>query len=288
MRRVWMLAAGLAAAGAAAAVDAPKPVPAPPWYSVEVLVFRYTGPGAAQGELWPATVSPPPLTNAVYPAAAATGAYAARPAASATMANAQGKLSAAGGYQRVAEIGWQQPGVNGATGRPVSLAPPAATAAAGAVFSETAPQTAAAAPPPPSALPAPVRLTGTATLIVADNKPHIALDLRLCEPPPSGIQIRVPAAATTPQAASAGVAASAAFPAAAQSAATPATTAAMPPSQCFALRQRRQVTPGQLEYFDNPAFGVLVLVTPLTPPATAAGAPPAANAPGRSRSPGWP
>lgn len=286
MRGIRIFATGLLVAGTAAAAGVATP-PAPPWYAVEVLVFRYTGPGAAQGESWPPRVGAPPLANALYPAPAATGAYAARPTASATFAQAQARLAAAGGYQTVAHLGWQQPGVGATAARPVSLAPLPVTAAGGATataaFSETTPQSgAAAATTAPAAT---VRLDGTATLIVADKKPHIALDLRLCEPPPPGIRIQAPAAQSANAAApaSAAAAASAAAPA---SLAAPLGTAVR--GQCFALRQRRQVTPGRLEYFDNPAFGALVLVAPLTPPGAGAGAPPAATAPGRSRAPGSP
>lgn len=278
MRTVPILAAGLLVVAAGAGAVAP-PAAAPPRYAVEVLVFRYTGPGAAQGESWPPTVAPPPLSGAVYPAAAATGTYVVRPAASATIARARAHLAAAGGYRNVAERGWSQPGLSATAARPVSLTPPVATAApaagARAAFSQTAPQAA----PQASPAPATVQFAGTATLIVADNKPHIALDLRLCEPPPPGVRIQAPVAATAPPAASA---------AGAAPALSLAAPAAATPRQCFALRQRRQVTVGRLEYFDNPAFGALVLVTPLTPPAPAAGAPPATSAPGRSRTPGWP
>ncbi len=47
-------------------------IPTEQWYTVEILVFRYTGPDAAQGEFWPRTVAAPALENAVYPPPAGT------------------------------------------------------------------------------------------------------------------------------------------------------------------------------------------------------------------------
>jgi len=276
----------MSTAAAAADQSAQEPAPTPDWYSVQVLVFRYTGPDAAQGETWPASVPRPSLKGAVYPAAAGTAPYARLAAAAAPIAQAQAKLSSAGGYAPVAEIGWRQPGPDANAARPVSLTP--LPASAPAPQSGPAPESfgAAAAGPGPvvRAGAAPPRVDGTVTLAVANKKPHIAVNLRLCEPPPPGLQIQAPVAATASSTAPAG--SSAAFALAATTVPAPETgtraLATAPARQCFAMRQQRQVTPGQLEYFDNPAFGVLVLVNPVTPPAGAATAPQAANGPGKS------
>ncbi len=300
MRRILLFAFSiLAGTGVVLAAQQPAGNPPPDWYRVEVLVFRYTGANAAQGEIWPAKVAAPPLASARYPAAAATGAYAALARPSAMIAAASRRLSAAAGYAPVAEVGWQQPAGNHLQGQAVSLSPLPATTAkqtpaavpatTPAAFSETLPE----ASPTKAAPPASAGLTGTATLVVANNKPHIILDLRLCEPSPPGIQIQIPTVATATVAATAPAASSAAVPAGPSASQLPvpgslAPPAAAPRRQCFLLNQRRQVTAGRLEYFDNPAFGALVLVSPVKPPAAKAAGPQAKHALGQSPSPDLP
>lgn len=243
------------------------------WYAVEILVFRYTGPEAAQGEIWPSTVPAPPLKNAVYPPAGTYPDYRPLTEVSTLMVQARQRLAATAGYDPVAEIGWMQPEADPSTTRPVSLNPLPATAAAAAPAVMTAP------PPGSTTLPA-VQAEGTAALAIAANKPYVQLDLRLCEPPPPGLELQAPALNTAPAPATAVMSSTLAGPADFSAPVTgSAATPAAPPLQCFALRESHQVTPGQMEYFDTAAFGVLALVRPVTPPATAATTPRAAHTP---------
>lgn len=263
--------------GAVAATAAPAEKTANPdqdWYSVEILVFRYTGPQAAQGEIWPPTVAMPSLKNAVYPPAGDDPDYRPLTQVSTVMVQAQQRLGDTGGYDPVAEIGWMQPGADPGTTRPVSLHPlPSAGSVAAAM-------TAGAAQGVMQPQAPPVAVQGTATLAIAANKPYIQLDLRLCEPPPPGLELQAPAPNTAPVPATAIAAATTMGPLI-FTAPAPATTtgAAAPPRQCFALQESHQVTPGQMEYFDTAAFGVLALVQPVTTPAPAAAKPRGAHTP---------
>ncbi len=286
------------AAAPAASTNASAAAANAQWYSVEVLVFRYTGPNAAQGELWPRTVAEPSLAKAVYPPAGTDPDYRVLARPSATIAQAQQRLAETDGYDPVTEIGWIQPGLDPATTRPVSLhpLPPPATAlgAATAMGAATAitPATTAtpavtaasplSAPAAASTLPPAVRVEGTATLAIAANKPYVQLDLRLCEPAPPGLELQAPAmnTAAAPATAAASTASAALSPVLFTAPAPASSVSAAPSRQCFALRESHQVTPGQMEYFDTSAFGVLALVHPVaTPPAATATGPRAANTP---------
>lgn len=243
-----MCALLLAGAGSAAAP------PAPSWYAVEVLVFRYTGPDAAQGESWPAQVPAPATTGTVYPPAVATGPYAALPAASTAVAAARVILSTAPGYAPVVEMGWRQPQTPPTQAKPVALAPPGT------------------APAPESATGA-AQVEGRVTVITANRKPNVSLRLRMCETAPPGIELQPPAAASAPPVTTAPSVSTVPPVATAPATIAPpfpqtSVTAAANASgiQCFVLRQRRFVTPGQFEYFDNPAFGALVLVREIKAP----------------------
>ena len=231
------------AATAATALAAPAVSSQPARYSVQVLIFRYTGPDAAQGEIWPPTVAAPATAKAVYPPAVATGKpYAALATPAAAMTAAANRIAGAAGYTLVLQLGWRQPQTPPTQAVAVSVAPPLASA-----------------PDATTAGPAAVDVDGTVTVVTANRKPNVALDLRLCEPPPPNLELQLPApAGTVPGVLAATLAAPAAFTSQA-----PVPTAAR---QCFALEQRRFVTAGRLEYFDTPAFGVLVLVDEIKPP----------------------
>jgi len=245
------------------------------WYSVEILVFRYTGPEAAQRETWPPTVAAPSLKNAIYPPAGNDPDYRPLTRTSTAMAQARQRLANTGGYDPVVGIGWMQPGTDPDTTRPVSLHPlPSASSATPGMTTGAA----------QGVTQTPIEVAGTATLAIAANKPYIQLDLRLCEPPPPGLELQAPTLNTA--AAPATATAPAPVPATSMSpllftAPAPVTVdqAAAVRRQCFALQESHQVTPGQMEYFDTAAFGVLALVQPVTPPAPVAAVPRAAHTP---------
>ncbi len=259
--------------GVVTAIASPAPKPPAPkqdWFAVEILVFRYTGPQAAQGETWPPSVPVPSLKNALYPPAGTDPQYLPLTEISTLMVQAQQRLATTNGYEPLEETGWMQPGEDPNSTRPVSLGPIQPAVSPGASVTTIAP----AAQSAPQAA---VQVQGTATLAIADNKPYIQLDLRLCEPPPPGIVVQTPTVDTTPTPATA-----AASTATSMTLPAPVPASAAIPfvsRQCFALRESHQVTPGQMEYFDTAAFGVLTLVRQVTPPATAAAVPQAGNTP---------
>lgn len=287
-----LLATGLAGFAAvtvlATAAPTSPPKAQPQWYAVEVLVFRYTGPHAAQGVVWPRKVPAPSLAGAIYPPASKTNAYVPLQSTATVMRQAWQRLTASEGYVPLLQTGWMQPGLNTDSARPISLHPlPHAATAPMAMTSPAGPATTLSAPgtigtPTAGSAAMPARVEGTATFVVSDNKPYVKLNLRLCEPPPAGITLQAPSAATAPETALAAMttmtAASLSLPAPAT--ADNPTTSSMAQRQCFALQESRQVKPGQLEYFDTAAFGVLALVNPVKTPATKATALPATRKPG--------
>jgi len=292
--KTLVLAASLAVVATAtvafAATAPTKPSPAEQdWYSVEILVFRYTGPDAAQGELWPRTVPAPSLAKAVDPSSGKTQDFLPISQTSTVMSQSWQRLENASGYAPVLEVGWMQPGYDTKSTRPVSLTPIPATAASTAAGAMTSPIATASpnpvtAPSAQSTFGPAVQAEGTATLAVADNKPYIQLNVRLCEPPPPNLELEAPTGAT---ASSSAIAAMTSMPPTISTLAQTAMSAPGPASaeaptqarQCFALHQSHQVTPGQLQYFDTAAFGVLALVNPIKTPAAAATAPQAAHTP---------
>lgn len=225
----------------ASLADAATTTKPPGWYAVEILVFRYAGPDAARGETWPATVPAPSTAGAIYPRALVKGPYAKLPTTSATMTSTEARLRSSTGYRPVAELGWRQPEAPASAATPVSITP-------------------TLLPAPTGNNPSRVSVEGTVTVVTSNQRPNVAVWLRLCEPAPPDLTIETAAVASVPLPASAAMPISAPNP---QS----ALAAALGPSiLCFALKQRRFVTPDQLEYFDNPAFGALVLVRPINPP----------------------
>ncbi len=256
-----ILALALPGFVATPAISAPTGLGAtspPNWYTVEVLIFRYTEPGAALGETWPAQVSSPPVKGAVYPPAVATGPYAMLTRMSGPITNAENRLANTAEYAPVRLLGWRQPATTPNMARAVSFAPlPVST-------------TGPAPAPVPGPQPAPsgkVQVTGTATLLVINRKPALALNLRLCEPRPPGLVLQPPPMATEVATMGAAAAVTRALPQAdTVLPPQPRSDISPPGQQCFLLRQRAMLTPGQLQYFDNPAFGVLALVTPIEPP----------------------
>lgn len=254
------LALLLATAPIAAASHKPSRKSESHWYTVAILVFRYDGPDVGKGETWPARVPAPPINHAIYPPSVATGAYAASAQLPGIMERSRMKLQRAKGYSPVLAMAWQQPAGKSAEAKAVSLTPVPSISPSSASVSSPAVASSAAA-----------SLTGTVKLLVSHNVPAIALDLRLCEPQPTGVLIQAPPSSTrthgirTPSPESRFQAYGVAEPASSTSAAGHELSS---PSrrQCFLLHQRAAVKFARLQYFDNPIFGALVVVNKAEPP----------------------
>lgn len=177
---------------------------APPWYDVELIVFKNKAPPAQNGELWPLDPGTPELAQATELSPPAAGAQAFQQLASPgqTLDSALARLSASRDYRPLLHLAWRQPVTAQADA-------PAVHVYGGEDRAEGI-ETGAAAPAR--------ELDGTVR--VSRNRfLHVDVDLLLREE--SG--------------------------------------------RTFRLRQSRRVNSGELHYFDHPAFGALVKLTPHEP-----------------------
>lgn len=224
--------------------DAPPapPAPAPNWYNVEVIVFANTDPQAGVLESWPADPGTPDWNSAVpLKPAASTLPYMQLPAASGRMNSVWAKLQHSSEYQPLLRSAWAQPAIDRASALFVRVGtPPAATLAANAgsmVPAESAPVN------------SPTAAYGIAKLSTTGPYLHFDLDLVYCGPPAKHvIASAAPPATSTPPGATA----------------APTALANVPACQPYRLKEDRRLDAGKLNYFDNPMFGALVLVTPRT------------------------
>lgn len=233
------------------------------WYTVDILVFRYTGKDIGGGETWPEHVLKPSTAHAIYPPSVSAGAYATQTHLPAIITQSLRKLKNANGYSPILTMGWQQPANQSGNGRAVSVTP---------IFAMS--PTTQTLPSPETTSSSPMGLTGTVKLLVSNHVPAIALDLRLCESPPSGVIVQAPPSSTITNRARAPDAASQYQPQEQQSmptqaegnSAIPSFGQSEPKSLCFLLHQKSAVKFGRLQYFDNPIFGVLALVNKFKAP----------------------
>ena len=249
-----VLALTSAVTGAAPPVSptaSPQP-PAPNWYNVEVIVFRSMDPAAGTGETWPADPGVPdwaagvPLNppNSIGPAVP----YQALSPVNEQLDEDWTRLKRSHDYQPLVHATWVQPALDRATAPPVRVGvPPSAVPAMTTL-------TATVAAPAASTGAAPLQATqayGTAKLSTTGQYLHFDLDLVLQGSPArnnwstAGISTVAMTAPGTAQA--------------------PA-VAAPPVFQLYRLRQDRRVNAGKLNYFDNPLFGAIVLITPVRKP----------------------
>lgn len=218
------------------------PSSAPNWYNVEVIVFANTDPQAGVLESWPADPGTPDWNTAVpLKPAASTLPYMQLTAASGRMNSVWTKLQRSSAYQPLLRTAWAQPAIDRASALfvRVSTAPMASVAAsAGTLVSvASAPEN------------SPNVVYGIAKLSTTGPYLHFDLDLVYCGPPAKHlIAPTAPAAASAPSVASA----------------SPTAASNVPACQPYRLREDRRLDAGKLNYFDNPMFGALVLITPRT------------------------
>lgn len=232
VRRALLLALLFAPLAALAAVAPPAtPPPAPNWYDVELIVFQNTSPDAGVLESWSADPGAPAweAAQALNPASSNLP-YRLLPASSYHLDRDWAKLSHASQYMPLLHIAWAQPAIDHASAPFVQIgSPPAAN---GAVY-------------------------GVARLSTTGPYLHFGLDLLFCGPPAKNV---IPAPSTTPAVTTVQPAPPAAAAEAASLSATPGASASG--CQPYRLRQDRKLEAGKLNYFDNPMFGALVLITP--------------------------
>ena len=229
----------LALAVPSATAPQPTATPAPNWYNVELIVFANTDPQAGAQESWPADPGVPDWSSAVPLKPAASGLPYMQLPASRYVLNADWKkLQHSSDYAPLLHVAWAQPAIDRTSALFVQVGTPNATSASAAV---TATATAGAA------INTPNNVYGIARLSTTGPYLHFDIDLVFCGPPAKQlIAAAVPPATSAPSLAS-----------------TPITPAAMAPvCQPYRLKQGRKLDAGKLNYFDNPMFGALVLITP--------------------------
>ncbi|MBU6509530.1 MAG: hypothetical protein KGL98_10985 [Gammaproteobacteria bacterium] len=217
------------------------PASAPNWYDVEVIVFANTDPKAGVLESWPADPGVPDWNSAVpLKPAASDLPYMQLPASSWRLNSAWAKLKRSSDYAPLLRSAWAQPAIDHASALFVRVGTASATTAAA-----TAGSLAAAATSAP--LNTPNTVYGIAKLSTTGPYLHFDLDLVYCGPPAKHlIASTAPATSSTAPAAST----------------SPAPATAEPVCQPYRLKQDRKLDAGKLNYFDNPMFGALVLITP--------------------------
>jgi Peptidoglycan-binding protein, CsiV len=224
----WLLIVLLLPACALAAGTITVPNRAPNWYDVELIVFRYTDPSAGSLETWPVNPGMPDWDSAVPPNPTGSGLpYMQLASSSYRLSGYWQKLVRSSDYQPLLQVAWTQPAIDRATALYVRIGtPPTAVPTAGS----------AAAPATTNNTPNGTPVYGIARLSTTGPYLHFDLDLVYRGPP---AKISIPDITTT----------------------------AIPGSsdtqfQWYRLKQDRRIDAGKLNYFDQPLFGVLVLVTP--------------------------
>ena len=213
---------------AQAAGTAPAPSRAPNWYDVELIVFRYTDPSAGSLETWPANPGMPDWDSAVPPNPTGSGLPYMRLAPSSfRLSNDWQKLARSSDYQPLLQIAWTQPAIDRATALFVRIGtPPSVVPTASTTLAPAAASSTEAATP----------VFGIARLSTTGPYLHFDLDLVY-----RGAPAKVSMSDSMQQVASGN---------------------AVEQFQWYRLLQDRRIDAGKLNYFDQPLFGVLVLVTP--------------------------
>ncbi len=213
------------------AVAAGTPAGSPPmpnWYDVELIVFGYTDPSAGSLETWPVNPGMPDWSSAVPLTPNGSGLpYMQLAPSGFQLAGDWRKLAHASGYQPLLQVAWTQPAIDRASAPFVRIGvPPPAAPAAGTSSAPAAATSAAPGTP----------VYGTARLSTTGPYLHFDLDL---------VYRGAPAKVSIPDASQ-----------------PPASGNVAPLFQWYRLTQDRRIDAGKLNYFDQPLFGVLLLVTP--------------------------
>ncbi|MCC6206922.1 MAG: peptidoglycan binding protein CsiV [Gammaproteobacteria bacterium] len=204
IRAALLIVLSLLAGTALGAADADTP----PWYDVEVIVFKNNTPPASNGEVWPVDPGSPELEKAMElvplpqssPLPGNVQPFQELGDSNHTLASALARLYAARDYHPLLHLAWRQPVTAQADAPAVHIYSEDTSDGTKAIESTDA--------PPPREFDGTVRVSRNRFL-------HIDMDLLLRE---SGT--------------------------------------------AFRLRQSRRVNSGEVHYFDHPAFGALIKLTP--------------------------
>ncbi|HKK05756.1 MAG TPA: CsiV family protein [Gammaproteobacteria bacterium] len=296
MRRftAWLILAQLTTVLATGLASAPARADEPQFYDVELIVFKNIDPSVMDAERWPTEPKLPApsrflaLNSLISGATASMGppyqSYTALPASDLQLGGAVKKLEDSRRYRVLLHTGWREPAADEKAALPVwidltipsgdpdSPPPPissnsGATAPAAAVPT-TAPNLSAGttAPGPGAPVNQPPQLEGTVQFYVSRYmhfEVHLAYLTSRATPPPAADGAPSGSEPATAQPAPMTLPSDTSVPSttAPNASAAPARTPVV-----FQLDEERRVRSGELHYFDHPGFGVLVQVTPYTPP----------------------
>lgn len=212
----------------------PAPTKAPNWYDVELIVFSNTDPNAGSLETWPVNPGFPDWTSAIPPNPTGSGLpYMLLPTSIYKLSGDWQKLARSSDYQPLLQVAWTQPAINRATALYVRIGtPPPSVLPPASATSVQAPAT--------TGTDAGTPVFGIARLSTTGPYLHFDLDLVYRGPP---AKVSIPENAETVMPAS-----------------------AADQFQWYRLTQDRRIDAGKLNYFDQPIFGVLLLVTPSKTP----------------------
>lgn len=215
IRAASLIALSLFVGTALGAADAD----APPWYDVEVIVFKNNTPPAADGEMWPIDPGMPALEQATElvplpqssPLPGSPQPFQQLGDANQTLASALTRLTASRDYHPLLHLAWRQPVTAQADAPAVHI-----------YSGEDSDGTEGSAPTD-----APARELDGTVRVSRNRFLHIDMDLLFQESGAAG-----------PDAS----------------------------GRTFRLRQSRRVNSGEVHYFDHPAFGALIRLTPYEAP----------------------
>jgi len=265
----------------------------PSYYDIELVVFKNIDPNVMDAERWPTQPKLPApsrflaLNSLISGATTSMGppyqSYTALSAANLQLGGAIRKLERSGHYRVLLHTGWREPAADENAALPIWIdltipsgdpnSPPpsigsnSGTPSPGAVTGAqptTAPNM-SAAPMANAPVNEPPQLEGTVQFYVSRYmhfEVHLAyLTSRATPPAESGSA--VPGATPGAEPAPINLPADTSVPS------MTAPDASAPPARTpvvFQIDEERRVRSGELHYFDHPGFGVLVQVTPYTPP----------------------
>lgn len=222
----------------AAGIRSDKGVQTPNWYDVEIILFSNTNSGAGSLEMWPVNPGSPHWHRAVPVNVPGTGLpYSALAPAAFRLQKYWLAIQRSTAYKPLLHVAWTQPAINRNIAPFVRLGTP---------FS---PVPRPGSPSGQEAVTGGPPVYGIARLSTTGPYLHFDLDVVFCGPPAAHL-----IAVTSPPITSTAAIAPNDLPR--------ATTSVSAPCQPYRLAQGRQIEAGKLNYFDDPLFGALLLVTP--------------------------
>lgn len=241
-----------------------------PWYQVEIILFSDVSTAGASSERWPANPGMPDLAHAIELNSGNTGtsqAYKLLPNSALKLNAVQRLLQRSSSFHPIMHIGWRQPIVAQDKAVPIHIVggkqyTATMAAPADATHSSTADR------------------TGPQTTISGDNGGALAAGLSIPAPDQTNKvwEINGSLLLTRARYLHAWVDLVFTQPAAMVSGAD--ADISDDGLVHFRMQQHRRMRSGELHYIDHPLFGMLIMVTPYTPPKSAPTASKAPTAPG--------